>query len=59
MCTLGGPIILSLVFPFRWLENEAKGMLKELLAPLNDVMLLLIASMASSSCSTIHFPFLA
>ncbi len=59
MCTLGGPIILSLVFPIRWLENEAKGMLKELLAPLNDVMLLLIASMASSSCSIVHFPFLA
>jgi hypothetical protein len=55
MCTLGGPIILNLVFPFRWLENEVKGMLKELLAPLNDVMFLLIALMASFSCSIVHF----
>jgi len=44
------------VLPFKWLHKELKGMLHNLLAFLNVVLLLSIASIVFSSASSIHFP---
>jgi hypothetical protein len=45
------------VLPFKWLNKEFKGMLQNLLAFLNVVLSLSIASITSSSASFIHFTF--
>jgi hypothetical protein len=45
------------VLPFKWLNKEFKGMLQNLLASLNVVLPLSIASIISSSASSVHFTF--
>jgi len=53
---LVGPGFLDLVFPYKWLDNEVRGMFECILAFLNKVVLFSIASMASSNVSLIHLP---
>ncbi len=53
---LAGTGFLDLVFPYKWLNNEVKGMFQCILAFLNKVVLFSIASMASSNVSLIHLP---
>jgi hypothetical protein len=55
--TLGGPIFMLLIFPYRWSKSEVTGMPHNLLALHKEVMLLSIASMAASNDSLNHLPF--
>ncbi len=45
------------ILPFKWLNKDFKGMLQNLLAFLNMVLPLSIASITSSSASFVHFTF--
>jgi len=45
------------VLPFKWLNKEFKVMLQNLFAFLNMVLPLFIASITSSSASSVHFIF--
>jgi hypothetical protein len=55
--TLGGPIFILLVFPYRWSKSEVMNMLQNLLAPRKKVMILSTASMAAFNYSLEHLPF--
>jgi hypothetical protein len=52
------PIFLDLVFLFRWLENELKGMFHYLLALLKKHVPLSITSIIAFNVSYIHMPLL-
>jgi hypothetical protein len=52
------PIFLDLVFIFRWLEKELKGMFHYLLALLKKHVPFSIASIIASNVSSIHMPLL-
>jgi len=54
--TLGGPIFLLVVFPYKWSNNEVMGMPHNLLTPHKEVMLLSIASTVASNDSLNHLP---
>jgi hypothetical protein len=54
--TLGGPIFLLLIFPYRWLKNEVTGLPQNLLAPHKEVMPLSTTSMVASNDSLDHLP---
>jgi hypothetical protein len=54
--TFVGPILLLLVFPFKWMEKELSGMFQNLLAFFNECVPLSIASMVVSNVWSIHFP---
>jgi len=45
---------VDLVFPYKWLNNEVRGMFQCLLAFLNEVVPFSIAFMASSNVSLVH-----
>jgi hypothetical protein len=47
---------LDFVFPHKWSNNEVRYMFQCLLAFLNEVVPLSIASMASSNASLVHLP---
>jgi len=48
------PHFLNVVLPYKWLDNEIRGMLQCLLAFLNEIIPPSITSMASSGASLIH-----
>jgi len=48
------PSFLDLIFPYKWSNNEVRGMFHYLLAFLNEVVPFSIASMASSNASLVH-----
>jgi len=48
------PIFLNLVFPWRWLENEFKGMFHVFLALLNECVPLSTTSIVISNASFVH-----
>jgi hypothetical protein len=54
--TLGGPIFLLLVYPYRWLKSEVMGLPQNLLAPRKEVMRVSTTSMATSNDSLDHLP---
>ncbi len=56
--TFFGPILLDLIFPFKWLELELIGMFHDLLTFLKEGVTLSTTSMVVSNASFIHMPFL-
>ncbi len=47
-----------MVFPFIWFNNEVKGLLKNLIALLSNVMLLSTLSTTSFNYLVVYLPFL-
>ncbi len=54
--TFVGPILLLLVFPFKWSKRELSGMFQDLFTFLNECLPLSIASMVATNVWSIHFP---
>jgi len=50
------PSFLNVVLPYKWLNNEVKGMFQCIVAFLDEIIPPSIASMASSSVSLVHLP---
>ncbi len=54
--TLGGPIFLFLVFPYRWSKSEIMSMPQNLLGPHKEIMFLSTTSMAAFDDSFDYLP---
>ncbi len=52
------PTFNDMVFPFIWFNNEVKGLLKNLIALLSNVMLLSTLSTTSFNYLVVYLPFL-